>query len=277
MMLYMPSKNPPTPLRAPSGGARGSSSTPDVPGVDDRLVTPETREEMVHGRPILAVPANAPHGDAHCHLDGEAGFHVRPGYVASTDLLTRASRGSDFATDTSIRRQGVDPATDARYLEEMVFEVVHEQSLRDITDRAKLLAARGIRRIFAIFVKRGEVSEWSSEAGAWQPLGPEDAIEDECLLRPLPVRALLDRQEGRNAVARVLLDERNPVLEEARQGAWRSGRADGLVEGRREAVTRLCQLLSIDLTSARLGAMDRMSATDLGALSDWLARERRWP
>ena len=58
--------------------------------------------------------------------------------------------------DTSVRRAGIDPSTDARYLEELAFEVVSEQSRRDITERAEDLARRGVRRLIAIFVKQSE-------------------------------------------------------------------------------------------------------------------------
>jgi len=60
------------------------------PYVDDRLVQPETREERLHGRRLQALPANPEHGDEHTELDYLARGDLAPGYVASTDLLTRA-------------------------------------------------------------------------------------------------------------------------------------------------------------------------------------------
>ena len=74
--------------------------------------------------------------------------------MGSTDLLTRLSEGSHFATDTCVRRAGIDPRTGVRHLEELAFEVVHEQSTKDITERAEELSARGVRRVVAIFVKK---------------------------------------------------------------------------------------------------------------------------
>lgn len=280
LTMHMPSKTPPISTRAPAAAPSAAGRFPgeeDTPRLDDRLVRPEAREERVGGRPLIAAPAGPPHGDAHCQLDGEAVFHIRPGYVASTDLLTRVDVGSDFATDTSIRKEGVDPATGDRHLEEVVFEVVHEQSLRDVTERAERLSARGLRRIFALFVKRREVAEWSLAERSWRPLPPEASIEDECLIRPLPVRALLDRAEGRNAVARVLLEESNPVLEQARQEARSSGHLAGLAEGHRKAIERLCELLAIDLTGVRRDALTCASAPALEALADDIARARAWP
>jgi hypothetical protein len=37
--------------------------------VEDRLVQPETREEMVRGELVIAVPSRPPHADHHCELD----------------------------------------------------------------------------------------------------------------------------------------------------------------------------------------------------------------
>lgn len=276
MTLRMPSKNPAglhQALEATPPAARKLPGHGELPRVDERLVEAETRDEMVGGRRVIAAPASPPHGDAHCQVDGEALFHVRPGYVASTDMLTRTDGESDFATDTSIRKEGNDPATGARYLEEVVFEVVHTQPLRDLIDRAERLTARGIRRMFAIFVNRRVVAEWSPADRAFRPLPVDAAIEDACLIRPLPVRALLDRAEGRNAVARVLLDEKNPVLAEAQQEAFRSG----LAEGHRKAIEHLCQALQIELTDARRAALARLDAAALEEIAARIAAERRWP
>ncbi len=39
---------------------------------------------------------------------------------------------SDFATDVCVRKDGVDPETGGRYLEELSFEVAHTQSLENL-------------------------------------------------------------------------------------------------------------------------------------------------
>ncbi len=122
---------------------------------------PETREELIRGRRVVAMPAHPPHADRHFGLDYVLGAHVVPGYVGSTDLLTRSAVSSDFATDTCVRRRGEDPRTGTRYLEELAFEVVNEQSPRDIREKAQDLATRGVRQVFAVFVKTGKVCVWS--------------------------------------------------------------------------------------------------------------------
>src|SRR4051812_13816128 len=106
-ILLAPSASRGTALKLP-----GASTFPPV---DEHVVRPETREELVRGERIIAQPALEPHGDRHFELDYVLRAHVRPGYIGSTDLLTRVLHGSDFATDTCIRKQGEDPTTGHRY------------------------------------------------------------------------------------------------------------------------------------------------------------------
>jgi hypothetical protein len=236
-----------------------------LPPIDTHVVRPETREEMVRGRRMIAMPALAPHGDQHFRLDYVIGAYVQPGYVGSTDLLTRQAAGSNFATDTCVRKAGDDPATKSRYLEELAFEVVSEQSLKDITERAEDVTARGVRRFFAIFVKDGEVCEWSARERTWKPLGPNATIHDPCLLGPLPASALLDAAAADDAVARALVDKGNAVIVEVRQAA----REDGVKEGQEQSLLKLLR--------ARFGALPdaavaRIHAADSARLDAFLDR-----
>ena len=163
-MLYpiMEPKHPSAERKLVAPSAKGAAALrlpdPDAlppPYVDTRLVRPETREELLDGRRIEAVPANPEHGDEHTLLDRVMGTHAAHDRTPSTDLLTHADEGSDFATDLSIRRSGIDPRTGSRYLEELAFEVVNEQSMPSMIARAHKLSACGVRRIFAVFVKKG--------------------------------------------------------------------------------------------------------------------------
>jgi hypothetical protein len=56
------------------------------PKLDEHVVEPESREEMVRGERAYAQPALAPHGDRHFRLDYVLGAHVRDGYVGSLRL-----------------------------------------------------------------------------------------------------------------------------------------------------------------------------------------------
>jgi len=280
---------PTSPRRVP-----GSSTTPRV---DDPLVRPETREEIVRGRKIHAAPAMEPHADRHQVLGFVTSGCIAPGYIAATDLLTRVGPRSNFATDTCIRRAGIDPDTGARYLEELAFEIVSAQSHRDITERAEDLSTRGVRRIVAIFVKRGEVCEWSAERNDWMVLDPNGVFEDPTLAEPIPIRAMLDQAEADQTVVWGLRTKGNPAIqtietrakEEGRAEGHAEGRAEGHAEGRAEghaegraegsrtAIEALCDVLGIPLGPERHGHIRRLDARALNGLLDHLRHERRWP
>jgi hypothetical protein len=252
------------------------------PPLDEHLVKPEvTRDEVIRGRRVLAMPALPPHADRQAELGYVIRGNVKPGYVSSTELITRVSEGSDFATDYCVRKAGTDPSTGARYLEELSFEVVNEQSARDIREKAEDLTARGVRRVIAVFVKTGKVSEWSPQRAAWKDLDLGGTIEDPCLSRPVRVQALLDAAEADDAVARALLAKDNPVLVEAKKESEQQGRKDGLAEGEkkglRQGIEAACELLGIELGPERHARMSELSAAGLEALLAQIRVARRWP
>ena len=231
------------PLRAPShSGHAAQAYAPgagrvSTPRLDDHLVRPEvTRDEVVRGERMVAMPSRPEHGDRHFRIDYVLGGHVSPGYTGSTDLLTRFGQKSDFATDTCIRRTGKDPATGDRYLEEVAFEVVHTQSMADLRARAEDLTARGVRRFFAILVKKGEVAEWSGKSGRFLTLDAAGEIADPTRATPVRVRALLDAAEADNGVARALLSKKNPVLEAVQEEKREEGREEGREQGALDAM-----------------------------------------
>jgi hypothetical protein len=138
---------------------------------------------------------------------------VAPGFTAATDLLTRHDEESDFATDTCVYKEGVDPATGGRYLEEIAFEVVSEQNEGYVREKALRMHRRGVRRIFAVWVKGPRrVCEWSPESQSWRPLDAGSRIADPCLVAPLSVAALLDAAAADNAVVEALVAKGNPAI-----------------------------------------------------------------
>jgi hypothetical protein len=180
---------------------------PDMfPPVDEHLVEPEvTRDEIIGGRRVVAFPAEAPHADQHGRLNYVLWAHVAPGYVAALGLLTRFDQDSDFASDVCVRRAGVDPQTGTRHLEELAFMVVSEEKEQVVAEKVPRMHRRGVRRIFAIFVESRQVCEWSAEGqGSWEPVGLASCIEDSCLVKSLPVAALLDRAAADDAVIEAL-------------------------------------------------------------------------
>jgi hypothetical protein len=180
---------------------------------------------------VVAFPAEAPHGDKQVDLDALLRFHVAPGYIASADLITRFAVDSDFASDACVRREGIDPATGRRYLEEIAFEVVSTQAERNVTEKAGVMHRRSVRRIFSVWVKgRRRVCEWSAESEGWRLLDEGSYIEDRCLATPLPVKALLDAALVDNAVAEALIAKRNPTILNLEATARAKGIAESILE-----------------------------------------------
>lgn len=244
-----------------------------MPRLDEHLVREGTREEVLRGQRITAAPAREPHADPHARLDYLISAAAASGYVTSSDLLTRAGPGSEFATDTSVRREGIDPATDTRYLEELAFEVVSTQSLREITLRAEDLSNRGVRRVIAVFVKKGEVAEWSASTKSWITLSLDSTLADPVLARPVLIRALFDAVVADNEVVDSLAAKGNPRLAQ-REAATRE---QGLEEGRREAIEAVCEVLGIPLGPAEVGHVRALDAAGLESLLGAIKADRRWP
>ncbi len=270
-------------LKAP--GPDGSGSAMRLPGrgsfpnVDDHLVEPEvTRDEIIGGRRMEAFPAEAPHADQQTELDYVLRAHVASGYRASTDLITRYGVDSDFASDTCVRREGTDPATGRRYLEEIAFEIVSEQSEKLATEKAERMHRRGVRRIFALWVKSGKVSEWSAKDRAWRQLESVARIEDPCLLKPLEVAALLDAAIADNAVAEALVAKRNPVILKREAAAKAAGKVEGQAEGKEEGRAEGIARSVLEVLAARgIEASEAQQKKILGCqvlpqLGTWLRR-----
>jgi hypothetical protein len=204
------------------------------PGVDDRLVEPETtRDEIIGGLRVVASPAHPPHATQHSELDYLVRAHVAPGHRVAADLLTRHDPNSDFATDVCVFKRGIDPSTGGRYLEEIAFEVVSEQNHRLVTEKARRMHRRGVRRIFTVWVKDQQVREWIPAKG-WRLLKVGSQIEDPCLVAPLAVTALLDAAAADDAVAEALVAKGNPVIRRREVAAEAHGKAEGRAEGRAE-------------------------------------------
>jgi hypothetical protein len=229
-------------LKAParSGGSFHLPGRGSVPLVDDHLVEPEvTRDEIINGRRVVASPSEAPHGDKQVDLDTLLRIHIAPGFIASADLITRFAAQSDFASDTCVRREGTDPATGRRYLEEIVFEIVSTQSERRVSEKAEVMHNRGVRRIFGLWVKgRRKVCEWSAGSRSWRLLEEESRIEDPCLATPLPVQVLLDAALIRRAVVQALEDQGEPAIQELKAAAEVRGEARGEVRGEARGTAR---------------------------------------
>lgn len=261
-------------MQAP--GAADSSSSWRLPEdgwprVDDYLDPPGiTRRERIGGRRVEALPANRDHAVVHTLLDEVINISVTPGYEAASDLKTRFDEESDFASDTAILKQGKDPATGTRYLEELAFEIVDKQGPGRAIEKAKRMARRGVRRVFGIFVKKQQVAEWSQTEERWVTLHPSSVIEDERLVRPIPVKALLDPVVAEQTVAKVLVAKGNPVIEEMREQSRAEGKAEGKAGGKAEAILEV--LAARGLTPSETLRRRILETTDPTLLDLWVRR-----
>ena len=281
------------PRSDPRGDRRSTLS--HHPAVDEHLVQPEAeaRYEMIRGRKVSAMVALLPHAKAQGRLAFLIAPHVRAGYSMSTELLTRASASSDFGTDVCVCQDGTDPATGSRYLEEISFEVVNEQRLGDVTDKAEDLIQRGVRRVFALFVKTNRVSEWLKQEGKFVLLNEDGVIEDKLFIRPIAVRALIDFTEGENEVARALITKGNAEIVKLKEDAHKKGLDEGhkkgldeghkkgldeghkkgLDEGHKKGVQdTLCRMLRLRFGDVPASMQQRIDAAGIEQLERWMER-----
>lgn len=241
------------------------------PRVDEHLVEPEvTRDEIIGGRRVVAHPPSPLQARKQADLDYVVRAFVAPGYLVATDLLTRYGETSDFASDTCIYRDGTDPSTGARYLEEIVFEVVSEESDRDVTEKAEAMHRRGVRRIFAIFLKGPRLGEWSPESRGWRPLEAGSRIEDRCLVAPLAVSALLDAALADKAVAEALIAKGDPTIRNREAAAEARGREEGQAEGVAESILRVLEARGVAVSPAQREEI--LHCSDRVRLDRWLLR-----
>lgn len=266
-------------MRAPRHGE-------PLPAVDERLIMPETRYEVVGGKVLFSPPADEPHGATHFDLTQILGAYVAPEFRGAVDMLTRTSRTSDHAPDASIYPRERDPETGGRKLEHLAFEIVSEQARSVASARARKYVARGVRRVFCIDVGKKAVLEWSAADDEWKALPASAAIEDRCLVRPLPVRALVDAAAVDDTVARGLLAKKNRVIEEALEKARAEGadegkaegKAEGLAEGKAEGLAEGKAAALLQVLAARNIALDDedrarvLACKDLAKLDRWLGR-----
>lgn len=222
---------------------RSSSSVIDdngerFPPVDEHLAPIEQPYEVWNGELVPVSPAKAPHAGPHIDVGTLLRMYVTRKYWVAADMLTRVSVDTDIAPDVSVIASAKDPETGGRQVEELAFEIVSKSSLRTTGQHAAKLVRRGVRRVFALDVKRNRVMEWSTERCAWHPLDPDGYIKDQTLVRRLPITALIEASLIDNAVMRSLMTKRNPVLQKLRARERAKGEAKGLAKGEAKGLAK---------------------------------------
>ena len=237
----------------------------ELPAVDERVIAPESRYELLDGRLVHVAPADLPHGVRHAQILALIEAHVGLEFQVACDMLTRTSRTDDFAPDVSVFPAAPHPETGGRQLEQLAFEVVSTQSLGHAGKKAAKLVARGVRRVFAVDVERSRLLAWSTAIDDWSQVDAP-CIEDPALDVALPVDALVHTVKADDAVARALLAKHNPVLEATKTEAH----AQGHLAGKREALLLLLGVRGISLDDA---ARERiLQERDPARLDRWLTR-----
>jgi Uma2 family endonuclease len=207
---------------------------PDLPEIDERLVAPGSRYEILDGVLIHMPPADPPHATRHSLLAALVEAHAAPEFRVACDMLTRTSKTSDIAPDVSVFPRAPHPQTGGRQLEHVAFEIVSTESLGHAGKKAASLTGRGVRRVFAIDVERERALEWSRPLETWSVLEAQPVIHDPALAVPLPLHLVLRDASIDDALARALVARRNPVFE----AALADREADGVAQGLRDGVAQ---------------------------------------
>lgn len=237
--------------------------------MDERLVMPETRFEIIDGEVVYVAPADEPHGTVHASLSAVLKAHAAPGYETAVDMLTRTSEKGDMAPDASVFPVERDPETGGRKIEQLAFEVVSTERLAHAGRKARALIGRGVRRVFAIDVARRRALEWSRETDAWEMLPTGGSIADVTLVRPLAVAPLVDSALADDAIAKALLAKKNPVIEEALAEAEQRGKERGVLRGKAVALSAILSARGLVVTPSMI---ERIHGAADGELDAWLAR-----
>lgn len=103
---------------------------------------------------VYVSPADPPHSRRHAKLSALLETHAFPEFVVGCDQLARTSKVDDVAPDVSVYPDAPDPRTGGRQLEQLAFEVVSTESLGHAGRKAAKLAARGVRRVFALHITK---------------------------------------------------------------------------------------------------------------------------
>jgi hypothetical protein len=174
-------------------------------------------------------PAGPLHAKCHIDVGTLLRIHVHPEFTVGSEKLIRTDETSDIAPDVTVYPRDPDPQTGGRQIEQLAFEVLVSETLGHAAGKAAKLVRRGVRRVFAIEVKRERVFEWSRERDDWQLLDPDSRIEDQVLAAPLPVNTLLESAKVDDAVQLALIIKRNRVFEAAMEQREAQGQAKMLI------------------------------------------------
>src|SRR4051794_34899487 len=105
-----------TPVRPARAGVKrratsGNRFRAALPPVDERLVMPGTRYEIIEGKVVYVPPADEAHGTRHSKISAILEAYAADGYDVASDMLTRTSTKGDMAPNASVFPAARDPET----------------------------------------------------------------------------------------------------------------------------------------------------------------------
>lgn len=239
----------------------------ELPDIDDRLALPEAGYEIIDGVVTFVAPADPPHGERHAVVAALIKTSADASFRVAIDMLTRTSKIDDIAPDVSVFPRAPHPVTGGRQLEELAFEIVSTESMSHATKKAGKLATRGVRRVFAIDIKRNRVVEWSRDLESWNVLDVRGQLADPALAAPLSVHALLEAANTDDDVQRALIAKHNPVFEAAAATLRAEGHTEGRAVGRAEIILDQLMVRGVALSLEQRERI--LCERDLAVLAEW--------
>src|ERR1043166_8295730 len=101
----------------------------ELPGIDDRLVVPETPYEMLDGELIYYPPNDEIRGARLVELGALIDAHADVEFHTAMNVLMRTSKVDDIALNISVYAAAPDPRTGHRQFPRLAFEIVHTEAL----------------------------------------------------------------------------------------------------------------------------------------------------
>lgn len=146
--------------------------------------------------------------------------------------------------------------------------MVHRRGRKDKDRRATLMIERGVRRVIGVFVLRESVCEFDPVTGRWRELDRDGVIDDPTLVRPLPVRALLDSALADAAVVDALDARDAPALRRLKEASARAGQRQGRRQGSAALLAQLLERRFGPLPPSLRARLDTATEAEIARLGD---------
>jgi Uma2 family endonuclease len=237
----------------------------ELPEVDERLVAPGSRYEIIDGQVVYVPPAREPHATSHVSLAAIVKAHAADGFTTAADMLTRTSQIDDIAPDVSVF-PSARTETGGRQLEQLAFEIASTQTIANAAIKARKLANRGVRRVFALDLSRQRVLEWSRKTDGWSFLDLQGTIVDPALAVPMPIAPLLDAALSDDAILEAWRARRHRAFEDEHSAGHREGHREGIAE----SILRVLAARKLVLTREQESRV--RGEEDVARLGRWLER-----